>query len=309
MVYRKRLKIICQVLASNETKYDSDRGSFLTAIEHHHMVSLVSHQQQTCIQRAHIPRRKMSKILAAKIDARFGVRRSSVALYEQGAAPAPTLLVSQSVNRIPSQLPTKKGHFFAPKARSSELTMVTATVLSRVCCSSSASFGHRSRELMLRSSRSIRFLSSNGRSPLAPMPRILPKEAEQGRASATAQETSAGTGPAPGVYARTRDRTPVSWASLFLVGVAAASAVAYYKIERERRLERAMGKVVSSESEGWTPRPGYLAPRKFVPTKWGWFPREDGFGARESHTFLEDGQNPQEGCPVLLLFYALCCCC
>ena len=57
--------------------------------------------------------------------------------------------------------------------------------------------------------------------------------------------------------------------------------MAYYSVERERRLERAMGKVVSSESDGWTPRPDYLAKRKFVPTKAGWFPVDDGFGARE----------------------------
>ena len=80
--------------------------------------------------------------------------------------------------------------------------------------------------------------------------------------------------------------------------IAAASAVAYYQIERERRLERAMGKIVSSEyngtdtknsmvananseNDGWTPRPGYLAKRKFVATPSGWFPVDDGFGARE----------------------------
>ena len=39
-------------------------------------------------------------------------------------------------------------------------------------------------------------------------------------------------------------RGPVSWAGLGLVAVAAASAVSYYKIERERRLENAMGKIV-----------------------------------------------------------------
>jgi hypothetical protein len=71
------------------------------------------------------------------------------------------------------------------------------------------------------------------------------------------------------------------------VGVAAASAVAYFRIERERRLERAMGKVVSSESNsddadggagggGWSPEPDNLAKRKFVATKWGWFPVDDG---------------------------------
>ena len=40
-------------------------------------------------------------------------------------------------------------------------------------------------------------------------------------------------------------RGPVTWPALGLVAVAAASAVSYYKIERERRLENAMGKIVS----------------------------------------------------------------
>lgn len=39
-------------------------------------------------------------------------------------------------------------------------------------------------------------------------------------------------------------RGPVSWVSLGLVAVAAASAASYYQIERERRLENAMGKIV-----------------------------------------------------------------
>ena len=39
-------------------------------------------------------------------------------------------------------------------------------------------------------------------------------------------------------------RGPVSWIGLGLVTVAAASAVGYYQIERERRLENAMGKIV-----------------------------------------------------------------
>lgn len=75
-----------------------------------------------------------------------------------------------------------------------------------------------------------------------------------------------------------KDRGPVSWPSLFLVGIAAASIVAYYNIERERRLETAMGRVVSSESDGWTPNPDVMAPRKFKLTPWGWFPEDDGFG-------------------------------
>jgi len=72
----------------------------------------------------------------------------------------------------------------------------------------------------------------------------------------------------------------VTWPALGLVAVVAASAVAYYKIERERRLENAMGKIVSSES-GWSPNPELLARRQYVKTKWGWFPKEDAFGGGE----------------------------
>ena len=36
-----------------------------------------------------------------------------------------------------------------------------------------------------------------------------------------------------------------------------------------------------NNEDGWTPRPGYLAKRKFVATPSGWFPVDDGFGARE----------------------------
>ena len=89
-----------------------------------------------------------------------------------------------------------------------------------------------------------------------------------------------------GQYAE--NKTPVSWTMLFLVGIAAATAVSYYRIERERRLERAMGKVVSSElnntnnnnnkDEGWSPSPLY-GKRVFVPTKYGWFPKDDGWTA------------------------------
>ena len=93
------------------------------------------------------------------------------------------------------------------------------------------------------------------------------------------------------------NRGPVSWPSLFLVAVTAASAVAYFQVERERRLEQAMGKIVSSESKGWTPRPDYLAKRKFVPTKFGWFPQKDGFGARECSA---DCNKLIEGTPLFL---------
>lgn len=121
--------------------------------------------------------------------------------------------------------------------------------------------------------------STNGRPPLPPTPRVFPKSHDTKKLAAP---SAAAADPASqSLYARTRNRGPVSWPSLFLVTVAAASAVAYYKIEREKRLERALGQIVSSESDGWTPRPDYLAKRKFIATPSGWFPVEDGFGARE----------------------------
>lgn len=40
-------------------------------------------------------------------------------------------------------------------------------------------------------------------------------------------------------------RGPVSWTMLGVVGVVAAAAVSYFQVQRERRLEQAMGKVVS----------------------------------------------------------------
>jgi len=96
-------------------------------------------------------------------------------------------------------------------------------------------------------------------------------------------KTSAGSGDPEGLSAAGGGSTgfsmrgPVTWPALGLVAVAAASAVAYYKIERERRLENAMGKIVSSEL-GWSPNPELLARRQYVRTKWGWFPKEDAFG-------------------------------
>ena len=83
------------------------------------------------------------------------------------------------------------------------------------------------------------------------------------------QKSLAGSGRQGGGIFDFQNRTPVSWTSLFFVGIASASAVAYYRIERERRLETAMGKVVSSESDGWTPSVGY-AKRKFIKTEFGW---------------------------------------
>jgi len=161
--------------------------------------------------------------------------------------------------------------------------------------------------------------SSSSTSGKPPMPRVLPPQAkpsqqQQAAASAAAAAaaknhippvtpTAAGSGRlATGVGAGfAENRTPVTWTSLFLVAVVAASAVAYYRIERERRLEAAMGKVVSSESEGWTPKPDLLARRKFVKTTAGWLPIDDGWGAREFVMV------------VVVAFFecssAFCCCC
>ena len=98
------------------------------------------------------------------------------------------------------------------------------------------------------------------------------------RSSAGSGRTTAGSGisdPNVDLSANkmTASRGPVSWGALGLVAVAAASAVSYYQIERERRLEEAMGKIVSSESEGWSPVPSQLAPRKWKQNESGeWFP-------------------------------------
>jgi hypothetical protein len=119
-----------------------------------------------------------------------------------------------------------------------------------------------------------------GRPLKAPAPGAAPsKPPLSGPAGAKTQ--GIGTGKSgPGMFIK--DRGPVSWPSLFLCGIAAASCVAYYNIERERRLETAMGRVVSSESDGWTPNPDVMAKRKFKLTPWGWFPEDDGFGPCKS---------------------------
>ena len=131
-----------------------------------------------------------------------------------------------------------------------------------------------------------------------------------------AAKTSAGSGKAPGSaqIPYIKDRGPVSWPSLFLVGIAAASLVAYYNIERERRLESAMGRVVSSESDGWTPNPDVMAPRKFKLTPYGWFPIDDGFGPCKRTTEKEKAKKfSRNNLPVviyhlwLLLKIYLCC--
>lgn len=68
-------------------------------------------------------------------------------------------------------------------------------------------------------------------------------------------KTTAGTGDPEGLGSAGpafSTRGPVTWPALGLVTIAAASAVAYYKIERERRLENAMGKIVSLGLYLWT---------------------------------------------------------
>ena len=76
-----------------------------------------------------------------------------------------------------------------------------------------------------------------------------------------------------------KGRGPVSWTMLGVVGVAAAAAVAYYRVERERRLEKALGTIVSSES-GWSPGPSW-ANRVYKNTKFGWYPVQEPFSSCE----------------------------
>ena len=147
-----------------------------------------------------------------------------------------------------------------------------------------------------------RQLSSEGgkqlRPPLkAPAPGAAPpKPTLSGPAAAKTQ--GIGTGKSgPGTFIK--DRGPVSWPSLFLCGIAAASCVAYYNIERERRLETAMGRVVSSESAGWTPNPEVMAPRKFKLTPWGWFPEDDGFGPCKSLLIFENVKRKKHTSTIL----------
>jgi len=76
-------------------------------------------------------------------------------------------------------------------------------------------------------------------------------------------------------------RGPVSWTMFGIVGVAAAAAVSYYSIERERRMEEALGKIVTSESEGWTPDSNNWKPLKYEWNGRGWYPEETSFGPSE----------------------------
>eukprot|EP00986_Skeletonema_menzelii_P011057 scaffold5566_cov145-Skeletonema_menzelii.AAC.2 len=120
--------------------------------------------------------------------------------------------------------------------------------------------------------------NSGGSSSAPPPPPPPPSNAGAAASSVKYAKTTAGTGDPEGSGATGfSTRGPVTWPALGLVAIAAASAVSYYKIERERRLENAMGKIVSSES-GWSPNPELLARRQYVRTKWGWFPKEDTWG-------------------------------
>mmetsp|Transcript_26396 Transcript_26396/g.30675 ORF Transcript_26396/g.30675 Transcript_26396/m.30675 type:complete len:324 (+) Transcript_26396:102-1073(+) len=74
-------------------------------------------------------------------------------------------------------------------------------------------------------------------------------------------------------------RAPVtSLAAFGLAGVVLATIAGYYHLDRERKLETAMGKLVAGDSGGWSPNPEYFAKREFKKTKFGWFPVEDAFG-------------------------------
>lgn len=88
--------------------------------------------------------------------------------------------------------------------------------------------------------------SNSGGSSSAPPPPPPPSNAGAAASSVKYAKTTAGTGDPEGSGATGfSTRGPVTWPALGLVAIAAASAVSYYKIERERRLENAMGKIVS----------------------------------------------------------------
>lgn len=193
----------------------------------------------------------------------------------------PSLLtVKDCFSKISETTDSSDNNSCGPKPFTMMMLSGTAAVAVRLgrnssCASSSPSSSLR-RRVALR-----RLLSSpptGGKTPPQP---TTTKPPLSGPAAAKSRAGTGKVGTGEALEATTtfiKDRGPVSWPSLFLVGVAAASIVAYYNIERERRLESAMGRVVSSESDGWTPNPDVMAPRKFKLTPWGWFPEDDGFG-------------------------------
>lgn len=93
--------------------------------------------------------------------------------------------------------------------------------------------------------------SNSGGSSAPPPPPQPSNNAGAAAASVKYAKTTAGTGDPEGSGATGfSTRGPVTWPALGLVAIAAASAVSYYKIERERRLENAMGKIVSPLCKG-----------------------------------------------------------
>jgi len=120
---------------------------------------------------------------------------------------------------------------------------------------------------IIRSSR--RFLSEN----VAPIKKVGPPK----KFNPKNAKTTAGTGRLPGALSGeefSRNRGPISWAAFGLVAVASASAVGYYQVERERRIEKAMGKVVTTGKPAiggpWTlvDMDGNLVTNKSFEGKW-----------------------------------------
>jgi len=87
--------------------------------------------------------------------------------------------------------------------------------------------------------------TSKSQSTPAPAP---PQPQTQNLQNIKNAKTRAGTGMSDAEEASMSmiPRGPVSWSSLGLVTVVAVGLVSYYQIERERRLEEAMGKIVST---------------------------------------------------------------
>jgi len=162
------------------------------------------------------------------------------------------------------------------------------------------------RSIPSKSRRIFSTSNGSGTSPKAP-PTATPPPSQAPKEGIKYAKTSAGTGApdggAGGGAAAFSTRGPVTWPALGLVAIVAGSAVAYYRIERERRLENAMGKIVSSES-GWSPNPELLARRQYVRTKWGWFPKEDAFGGGSEciDVFLFFVEEQQIQLPTYIMF-------
>lgn len=106
------------------------------------------------------------------------------------------------------------------------------------------------RSIQSKSRRIFSTSNGSGANPKAPPTATPPSASGQApKEGIKYAKTSAGTGApdggAGGGAAAFSTRGPVTWPALGLVAIVAGSAVAYYRIERERRLENAMGKIVS----------------------------------------------------------------